>query len=101
MLIRIVKMEFHETHVSEFLGIFASSRKKIRRFPGCTHLRLLRSQADACVFFTYSHWEREEDLERYRNSGLFRQVWGETRKLFRSMPEAWSLEDQTEAVHRG
>jgi len=95
MIIRIVKMEFEEDRVPEFLTIFASSREKIRSFPGCEHLQLLQGEADPCVFFTYSHWQGEGELDKYRNSDLFRGVWRNTRKLFRAAPKAWSLTDQT------
>jgi len=98
MIIRIVKMEFIEKRIPDFLNIFAASRDKIRAFPGCMHLRLLQAEADSCVFFTYSHWNREDDLETYRNSELFQTVWSDTKKLFRSPATAWSLTDQTEVI---
>jgi len=98
MIIRIVQMEFEEKLVPDFLKIFAANREKIRSFPGCTHLQLLQGEADPCVFFTYSHWGVEDDLNTYRNSDLFRGVWRNTRKLFRSAPKAWSLTDQTEVT---
>ena len=88
-------MEFEEELIPQFLGIFAASREKIRSFPGCTHLQLLQGEADPRVFFTYSHWLAEGDLDSYRNSDLFRGVWRSTRKLFRAAPKAWSLTDQT------
>ena len=96
MIIRIVQMEFEEALIPRFLEIFALSREKIRSFPGCTHLQLLQSETDPGVFFTYSHWEGEGDLNTYRNSDLFRGVWRNTRKLFRAAPKAWSLTDQTQ-----
>ena len=96
MIIRIVQMEFEEERVPDFLKLFAASRERIRAFPGCTHLQLLQAEADTCVFFTYSHWQGEEDLNVYRNSDLFRGVWRSTRKLFRASPKAWSLTDQTQ-----
>ena len=96
MIIRIVKMEFDEQRIADFLKIFADSRDKIRSFPGCMHLQLLQDKTDACVFFTYSHWRGERDLDTYRNSDLFEVVWSDTKKLFRAAPEAWSLRDQTE-----
>lgn len=101
MIIRIVQMEFEEELVPQFLKIFAASRERIRSFPGCTHLQLLQGEADSCVFFTYSHWEREDDLDSYRNSDLFRGVWRSTRKLFRAAPKAWSLTDQTQVIVQG
>ena len=97
MIIRIVKMEFVKERVPDFLKIFAASRKAIRSFPGCTRLQLLQENADSCVFFTYSHWETEADLNSYRDSDLFQEVWCETKKLFRVGPKAWSLTDQTAA----
>jgi len=98
MIIRIVQMEFEEERIPDFLTLFAGSREKIRSFPGCTHLQLLQGEADPCVFFTYSHWERESDLDTYRNSDLFRAVWRSTRKLFRAPPKAWSLTDRTHVI---
>ncbi|MGA9575269.1 MAG: antibiotic biosynthesis monooxygenase family protein [Lysobacterales bacterium] len=98
MIIRIVQMEFEEKLIQDFLKIFAASREKIRSFPGCTHLQLLQGEADPGVFFTYSHWDGEDDLDAYRNSELFRKVWRNTRKLFRAAPKAWSLADKTEVI---
>ena len=101
MIIRIVQMEFEQERVSDFLKLFAASRERIRAFPGCTHLQLLQGEADPCVFFTYSHWQGEDDLDTYRNSDLFRGVWRSTRKLFRASPKAWSLTDQTQVNAQG
>ena len=88
-------MEFEEERIPDFLGIFAGSRDQIRSFPGCQHLQLLQDETDSGVFFTYSHWNKEDDLNSYRNSELFQTVWSATKKLFRGTPEAWSLSDQT------
>lgn len=96
MIVRIVKMEFEEARVADFLKVFAGSRDVIRSFAGCTHLQLLQGEADSCVFFTYSHWDSEDDLNRYRDSDYFQTVWGETKKLFRAAPQAWSLVDKTD-----
>ena len=94
-------MEFEEELIPQFLAIFAASREKIRSFPGCTHLQLLQGEADPRIFFTYSHWLAEGDLDSYRNSDLFRGVWRSTRKLFRAAPKAWSLTDQTQVKIKG
>ena len=91
-------MEFKEKRIPDFLNIFAASRDKIRSFPGCSHLQLLQAEADSCIFFTYSYWDGEDDLNSYRNSELFQLVWGATKELFRADPKAWSLTDQTEVV---
>jgi quinol monooxygenase YgiN len=100
MIIRVVKMEFEESRIADFLRIFADSKDRIRSFSGCTHLQLLQDESDPAVFFTYSHWVSNDHLEDYRRSDLFKSVWGNTRKLFRRPPEAWSLIDKT-AVKAG
>jgi quinol monooxygenase YgiN len=98
MIIRIVKMEFEESKVSDFLKTFSASSETIRAFSGCSHVALLRDEADSCVFFTYSHWDSEDHLNAYRESDFFKTVWSGTKKLFRCAPQAWSLKDQSMAV---
>ncbi len=95
MIIRIVKMEFEENEVPDFLQNFYASVDTIKCFPGCSHVQLLRDEFDSCVFFTYSHWDSEDYLNAYRESEFFRSVWSKTKKLFRGAPQAWSLRDQT------
>ena len=94
MIVRIVKMEFEESKIPEFLQNFHDSVDTIRGFSGCSRVQLLRDESDSCVFFTYSHWDSENHLNAYRDSDFFRTVWGKTKKLFRSTPQAWSLKDQ-------
>lgn len=91
MIIRIVKMNFKAEKRNDFLEIFNSSKERIRNFEGCSHLELLNDAQSPNTFFTYSFWESEEHLDRYRNSELFGTVWSKTKILFDSKPEAWSL----------
>jgi heme-degrading monooxygenase HmoA len=92
MFVRIVKMSFEPSKIDEFLQIFQQSKEKIRNFKGCNFLELYRDKKNDNIFFTYSYWETEEDLENYRNSDLFKNVWGKTKVLFNRFPEAWSLD---------
>ena len=91
MIKRIVKMTFREGEIDRFLQIFDRSSGHIRAFPGCRHLELWRCTAPANVLFTYSYWEDEDALERYRHSELFRDTWKQTKVLFEARPEAWSV----------
>ncbi len=93
MITRIVKMRFQPDGVEEFLDIFKGSQERIRAFPGCHQVILYRDKRDRNTFFTYSLWETEEALERYRESELFRSTWKKTKKLFAEKPAAWSLEE--------
>jgi len=90
MLIRIVRMTFKPEKTEEFLEIFRNSKDKIRAFEGCQHVELLQDLHQPNVFSTYSLWDSEEHLNKYRGSELFGQVWPATKTLFADKPEAWS-----------
>lgn len=94
MIIRIVKMTFAPEKVDDFLKVFNSSKHLIRNMNGCSHLELLNDINSPNIFFTYSYWQSEFDLQNYRNSELFASVWGKTKILFTDKPEAWSMEQK-------
>ena len=92
MFVRIVKMSFEPKNVDAFLNNFNNNKTKIRAFEGCEFLELYRDKIDSNIFFTYSYWKSESDLENYRNSELFKGVWAKTKPLFNAKPEAWSVD---------
>ena len=85
-------MSFAEEKIPAFLKNFELIKEKIRNAPGNRLLELYQDKTNKCIFFTYSYWETEEDLENYRKSELFNTVWAFTKKLFNNKPEAWSLD---------
>lgn len=99
MFIRIVKLSFHQKHIEDFIEIFENSKNEIRKTPGCRLLELYRDKNNDNIFFTYSHWETEQNLENYRNSDFFKDVWGNTKILFNNKPEAWSV-DKLQSVEK-
>lgn len=92
MFIRIVKMSFQPEKVPDFLANFDRMKEKIRNAPGNRLLELYRDKHDPSVFFTYSYWETEADLDAYRQSELFYDVWTYTKTMFNAKPEAWSVD---------
>lgn len=92
MFVRIVKLSFHQEHIPAFLENFEVMKEKIRNAPGNRLLELYQDKDNPDLFFTYSYWESEADLENYRNSELFLDVWTFTKKLFNAKPEAWSVD---------
>lgn len=92
MLVRIVKLSFHQENIPAFLENFEENKNKIRAFPGNNFLELYQDQNNPDIFFTYSYWETPQDLENYRHSELFAGVWAFTKKLFNNKPEAWSVD---------
>jgi heme-degrading monooxygenase HmoA len=73
MFVRIVKLSF--TKHSLFLENFESIKERIRCAPGNRLLELYQDKENKSIFFTYSYWDTEEDLENYRNSEFFNEVW--------------------------
>ncbi len=96
MIRRLVKMTFREEAVEAFQDIFATSKDKIRAFPGNQHVELLHDVNNPCIFFTFSLWESEADLNNYRHSELFADTWARTKVLFADKPEAWSTDKEAE-----
>lgn len=79
-----------EGKIDDFKTIYQATMSKIRNFEGCLNLELLQSKNDN-ILMTYSYWESEEALEKYRNSDLFKTTWKSVKPLFDGKPEAWSL----------
>ncbi|EGV42325.1 antibiotic biosynthesis monooxygenase [Bizionia argentinensis JUB59] len=92
MLVRIVKLGFEDQHIKTFLENFETNKKAIRNFEGCEFLELYRDKNNINIFFTYSYWKTESDLENYRHSDLFKEIWSVTKPLFNMKPEAWSVD---------
>ena len=92
MFVRIVKMSFHSKHIEEFQQMFEQKKTFIRSFEGCNLLELYQDKNNPEIFFTYSYWENESDLEKYRNSELFKNVWAQTKPFFNDKPQAWSVD---------
>ncbi len=92
MFVRIVKLTFKKENIASFEQIFEDSKKLIRNVEGCTFLELLQDKDQPNIFFTYSYWKSEENLDNYRNSALFKNIWGQTKALFAERAEAWSVD---------
>lgn len=92
MFVRIVKMSFQEDKIDAFLDNFDEVKHNIRNFPGNRFLELYRDKNNPEIFFTYSYWETEEDLENYRKSEHFKGVWAYTKQFFNRKAEAWSVD---------
>ena len=85
-------MSFADEQVDAFLKNFHENKEKIRAVNGCHLLELLRDKDNPNIFFTYSYWNEQVDLENYRQSDLFKSVWAKTKVLFNEKPQAWSVE---------
>lgn len=84
-------MTFEPTKVDEFIEVFNSAKSKIAAFDGCEGLILLRDSQKTNVLCTYSYWQSEEHLNKYRYSPLFKETWAKTKVLFIEKAQAWSF----------
>ena len=91
MVIRIVKMHFKNEQLDSFLSLFNRYKSDIRNSRGCRSLELYQDQDNSCLFFTNSHWDSQTDLDNYRNSELFKEVWPATKAMFSERAQAWSV----------
>ena len=72
--------------------MFEEKKALIRASKGCSLLELYQDKTNPEIFFTYSYWEKDKDLENYRNSALFKDVWAKTKVFFNDKPLAWSVD---------
>jgi len=91
MIKRIVKMSFKPENIEAFKHIFETNWQRIKGCEGCEHVELLQDKNNPSIFFTYSLWQNEEYLNKYRDSELFKAVWAATKVLFNEKPEAWTV----------
>ena len=92
MITRIVKLEFQQERIEAFLSFFETIKDNVNNFPGCHGMQLLRDQVNPCIVFTYSQWDNEQDLENYRLSKTFGEIWPKIKPWFAKSAEAWSVE---------
>lgn len=85
-------MTFKPENVAAFTLLFEERKATIKGFSGCTHLELWQGSSDPNVFFTYSNWDSEADLDHYRFSEFFKETWSMTKALFAQKAQAWSVE---------
>lgn len=91
-MIRIVRLSFKPEHIDDFIALFEARKLNIRSVEGCTHLALWRDQEHPHVFYTYSHWQSPNDLERYRLSEFFKDTWKTIKPWFNAQAQAFSTQ---------
>ncbi len=89
---RIVKLTFKPEHISDFEAYYATIRSEVAGQPGCNGVTFLKEQGNTGVFFTYSKWNSVNDLNNYRNTEVFGQIWPTVKNWFRAKAEAWALD---------
>ncbi len=92
MIIRIVKLTFKEENVETFKTYFPTVSDQIRHQPGCNLLQAWQDIHKPNIFFTYSLWDSETDLNNYRDSAFFGVFWKTVKPWFGDKAEVWSFD---------
>ena len=90
---RIVKMTFKTEHITDFANYYNSIKGKVAGQPGCNGVKLLKEIGETGVFFTYSNWDSVDDLNNYRNTDAFGEIWPTVKNWFAAKAEAWSSDE--------
>ena len=91
-MLRIVKLSIKPESSEAFVSIFRNHRPKLLAFPGCQSLTLVRDFQVKHQFFTISEWLHQSDLEQYRKSTLFIDVWHKVKPMFQAKASVQNLE---------
>lgn len=100
MLVRIVKLEFREDKIDDFIAFFDAVKDRVNQFPGCIGMKLLQDANHPNIVMTYSHWENEKALNDYRFSDTFGDIWPKIKPWFKHKPEAWSMTEYFNGFER-
>ena len=92
MIIRIVKLTMREEEVETFKAYFATVCDTIRHQEGCNLLQAWQDINNPAIFFTYSLWDSQEHLDKYRDSAFFLQFWKTVKQWFGAKAEVWSFD---------
>lgn len=91
MITRIVKLTFQEGKIADFIAFFDTINTRVSTFENCYGMRLMQEKSNPHIVFTYSAWESEDALNKYRDSELFMGVWNTIKPWFAAKAEAWTV----------
>lgn len=89
-ILRMVRMTFRADAVADFVARFPTIQPRVQAAPGCEAVVLLQDADNPCVVSTMSIWASVADLNAYRASALFGEVWPQTKSGFAAPPRAES-----------
>ncbi|NOZ46012.1 MAG: antibiotic biosynthesis monooxygenase [Chlorobi bacterium] len=92
MITRIVKMSIKKDKVADFIKYFEIFNEKIKKFDGCEHHDFLEDKNAQNIFFTYTTWKTERQIERYRRSETHRLHKEKMQEFYNKEDTAWTVE---------
>jgi quinol monooxygenase YgiN len=73
---------------ADFEAFVIPRMARIQAQPGCHEVELHLGPPGH--YFTVSRWSSEKDLDAYRDSSLFAEIWPTVKPWFSAKAEAWT-----------
>ncbi len=86
-------MTLKEAHVDSFKKRIPIISIEVRRVSGCMHNDIFRDKNKDNVFYSYTIWNSEEDIEKYLNSQYYKEIWNDLWDYFKIEPQAWKIDN--------
>jgi hypothetical protein len=93
MILRVVKMVVDQNKIDIFNNFMSNLSTEKEGMDGCVHHDFFSNKQFRNVFYSYTIWESEKYLNKYRKSMLFKEVTTTLRSLCLSEPAAWTVEN--------
>jgi quinol monooxygenase YgiN len=93
MILRVVKMVVDQNKIDVFNHFMSNVKMEKIKLEGCVHYDHFGDKQYQNVFYSYTIWESERYLNKYRKSELFREVSSTLRSLCLTEPTAWTVEN--------
>lgn len=87
-ILRVVRMTLVPSEVENFKSHFSCIQSEIVAMPGCRSVHLCVDKDAPHRLTTFSIWDSEMDLNNYRKSEWFGQIWPQTKAKLERPAEA-------------
>lgn len=92
MVVRFVSLRATPERQAELAEVVTTSAPVVRAVPGCRGLTILQDINDPLHYLTWSLWDSAADLEAYRRSAVYGQVWPRIRACLAERAHAHTFE---------
>ena len=93
MIIRVVKIPIKDASINSFIKRIPIISNEVRRVSGCIHNDIFRDKMKENIFYSYTIWNSDEDIEKYLGSQYYKDIWGDLWDYFEGTPKSWKIDN--------
>lgn len=71
-------------------------QKALKEQKGCMHLDMFSDKKEKDIFYSYTIWDNDTNLKKYRKSALYKELSGKILPLCDKEPKAWTVDEAFE-----